>query len=128
MGQGTVFRVSEMEFRRLLTKTAPLGESVAAVEQLLNITWPDSDEPTANELEFARRVRVLRQRGSLPKPNGAKNPAAVVRNNVTVYVRDPNVRAWVLQQAAGRCELCGSEAPFEDKDGLPFLETPSSRR
>ena len=38
------------------------------------------------------------------------------------YPRDPEVVAWVLARAHGRCELCGASAPFERMSGEPFLE------
>ena len=48
----------------------------------------------------------------------------VVRQQVSTFgfVRDPQVIAWVLQRAAGSCELCGEPAPFVRRDGAPFLE------
>jgi 5-methylcytosine-specific restriction protein A len=41
---------------------------------------------------------------------------------VTQFQRDTNVKAWVLQQAKGICELCGQQAPFNNSDGIPYLE------
>jgi hypothetical protein len=38
------------------------------------------------------------------------------------YVRDPLVKAWVLQNAKGKCEGCGGPLPFTSLDGEPFLE------
>lgn len=32
------------------------------------------------------------------------------------------IRDYVVQRAAGHCQLCGCEAPFKDRRGLPFLE------
>lgn len=32
------------------------------------------------------------------------------------------LRNYVVERAKGRCQLCGCEAPFKDKDGLPYLE------
>jgi 5-methylcytosine-specific restriction protein A len=37
------------------------------------------------------------------------------------FIRDPEVRAWVRNEAEGLCEGCGKDAPFK-KHGLPFLE------
>ena len=42
---------------------------------------------------------------------------------ITVYVRNPDVVAAVLDRANGSCERCGKEAPFvRAKDGTPYLE------
>ena len=42
-------------------------------------------------------------------------------NSCITYIRDPEVRAWIRQNAKGICEGCDQRAPFE-KDGSPFLE------
>lgn len=39
-----------------------------------------------------------------------------------VYDRDPIVNEYVKQRANGICDLCDEPAPFETKDGKPFLE------
>jgi 5-methylcytosine-specific restriction enzyme A len=40
------------------------------------------------------------------------------------YRRNPDVVAEILKRANGRCERCGSDAPFiRAKDGSPYLET-----
>jgi 5-methylcytosine-specific restriction protein A len=38
------------------------------------------------------------------------------------FVRDPLVRAWVLEASSGRCEACGAAAPFVELEGKPYLE------
>jgi 5-methylcytosine-specific restriction protein A len=40
----------------------------------------------------------------------------------TIYERSRAVRNYVLQRAAGICELCEEPAPFRRGDGLPYLE------
>lgn len=57
----------------------------------------------------------------LTEPLGIQEPKANY-SNVTNYSRDQSVRAWVLEQADGRCECCVVEAPFITTDGEPFLE------
>jgi len=39
-----------------------------------------------------------------------------------VYVRNADVVAEVLHRANGVCGICGKKAPFERKDGTPYLE------
>lgn len=61
----------------------------------------------------------------LPKvqsvPVGSSNPE---RREVTatIYARDAQVVAWVLQRAGGFCEGCTEPAPFITASGRPFLE------
>lgn len=40
-----------------------------------------------------------------------------------IYIRDPYVRELSLSMAAGICQLCDSDAPFQDSKGKPFLES-----
>lgn len=80
-------------------------------------------DPTNDDLqEFERRVLELRRREmTIDRPAGTMRPKRVVRS-VYEYVRSAEVKAYVLQQANGRCEVCNSPAPFTDADGMPFLE------
>lgn len=57
----------------------------------------------------------------LEKPKGFSNPEKKFINQTTYY-RDPKVKAWVLKKSEGKCECCGSTAPFKTPDGIPFLE------
>lgn len=87
--------------------------------------WPDNaTAPTANPVELDRRVsRLLSLRsGSLPKPKGQRNPRKRSHPGGTDYERLPGVKAWVLREAAGTCECCGSLGPFLSDRGVPFLE------
>ncbi|MDX2354889.1 HNH endonuclease [Stutzerimonas xanthomarina] len=43
--------------------------------------------------------------------------------NVTVYQRSPWVAENARRRANGKCELCRNPAPFNRKDGSPYLET-----
>lgn len=43
-------------------------------------------------------------------------------------IRSEAIRAAVLSRAGGRCEGCGNSAPFQDVDGVPYLETHDVRR
>jgi 5-methylcytosine-specific restriction protein A len=75
---------------------------------------------TADEQTLIRRASKLQQQPFHKLPDGIAQPQKVSTVS-TAFVRDPKVRAWVLKEANGICEGCGSNAPFE-VDGLPFLE------
>jgi len=77
--------------------------------------------PTADGNSLEARVSELRQRHLGAIPRGSIAPG-VSTSTVTTFVRDPAVKAWVLQAANGSCEACGSPAPFIGTDGLPYLE------
>ncbi|MBK9595446.1 MAG: HNH endonuclease [Rhodocyclales bacterium] len=70
---------------------------------------------------FEIETREEAKKKNLSKPQGNRSPAAT-SSAITQYQRDAAVKAWVLQQANGKCESCGQPAPFNGSDGLPFLE------
>ncbi|EPD6202515.1 HNH endonuclease [Enterobacter hormaechei] len=77
-------------------------------------------EPTPDEDTLSYRVSRL-IKVPLNEPDGYKTPTSVERVK-KVYVRDPAVKAWVLQQSKGLCEQCGENAPFSIMGGYPYLE------
>jgi 5-methylcytosine-specific restriction protein A len=102
--------------------------TLAEVENALvrGAVVPEAEEPTSDPLELGaratsarRRMRSGPERGGPPpgNPNPPKTP-----NGGERIVRDPEVVAWVLEEAAGLCEVCSKPAPFTDGDGEPFLE------
>lgn len=78
-------------------------------------------EPTSDPAELEKRSRKLRKQKLQGRPRGSKKPAKTKKTQTT-FLRDPYVVAYVLEEAEGRCELCGQKAPFVKKDGEPFLE------
>jgi 5-methylcytosine-specific restriction protein A len=102
-----------------------VGSSVnAKLAELLELNGIDlltSFVPTANPDLLAERVSVLRKRHLAKIPPGSSRPPSVVTSSIT-FVRDPAIKAWVLENADGLCEGCGSAAPFTGQDGQPYLE------
>jgi len=76
---------------------------------------------TANVAAFEITVREKTRELASGRPSGTQKPKSAV-SEVTQYYRDPSVKAWCLQQANGKCQCCGADAPFVGTDGLPFLE------
>ena len=60
----------------------------------------------------------------------AQTPADVSpkERKAVVRQRSEAVKVYVLRRADGRCEGCGSPAPFETPDGKPYLEPHHTRR
>jgi 5-methylcytosine-specific restriction protein A len=54
-------------------------------------------------------------------PKGQKKPNKNAKQS-NLIDRDPLVKAWILQEAKGVCELCGSNSPFIKDNGKPYLE------
>jgi 5-methylcytosine-specific restriction protein A len=96
-----------------------VGANVAAeIEALLAQMEGRRSAPVA---AFEIQVRDEATKKNRPQPTGNRNPKAT-SSEVTLFQRDPKVKAWVLQQACGKCESCAQPAPFNGSDGLPYLE------
>lgn len=102
-----------------------VGTSVSArIQRLLEAHGAyrgTSLEPTFDLGTFEDRVRRLRTRAGTLAPAGAVVPRSRT-GQVTEYERDPKVKAWVLHNSGGTCELCGRQGPFVGTDGSRFLE------
>src|SRR3984957_4767597 len=81
----------------------------------------DAFGPTADPLELDRKVKLLLERTHLPFPQGTVSPRKAVASS-TVFLRDPRVKAFVLNRARGRCESCATPAPFKTPLDLDYLE------
>jgi 5-methylcytosine-specific restriction protein A len=101
-----------------------VGANVArSIREALNAPstlTPEDFAPTADEATLEQRAAKLERQPLKAEPKGIERPEQTQSSGKS-YVRDPEVRAWVRQQAEGKCEGCGEPAPFE-KDGRPFLE------
>jgi 5-methylcytosine-specific restriction protein A len=101
-----------------------VGANVArSIREALNAPstlTPEDFAPTADDETLEQRAAKLEKQPIKGVPTGIERPEQTQSSGKS-FVRDPEVRAWVRQQANGRCEGCGEPAPFE-KDGKPFLE------
>ncbi|GEM_PF-741803 len=78
--------------------------------------------PTADRAELDRRTANLLGKTLAGTPKGRQIPERL-QSMQTACERDPLVKAWVLQQARGMCELCKQHGPFRTRQGEWFLET-----
>jgi hypothetical protein len=72
-------------------------------------------------VEFEIAVQNSPAKNAPEPPAGVRDPRTA-EAAVTQVLRNADVKKWVLSQAGGRCECCGSEAPFSSADGRPYLE------
>lgn len=100
------------------TKVKDRIRSILAKKSVFN---PEDYAPASEPEQFEQKVKKLRTRKLEGIPRGIKNPTKVT-SSVSSFVRDPLVKAWVLNTANGQCEGCGNEAPFKTYDGAPYLE------
>ncbi|WP_405127976.1 HNH endonuclease [Pseudoalteromonas sp. PB2-1] len=100
------------------------SKNAAVIERLISEVEGQSFPKIA---EFETQVITYKSKINLPKPTGSKNPEKTY-TQVTNFNRDPKVKAWVLKEASGKCDCCGSDAPFKTAEGEPFLEVHHLRR
>lgn len=102
-----------------------VGVNVATqIEELIAEVEGKSFVP---KVAFEMEVRESLEKDQLPLPQGNRVPKTTT-STVTIYERDPTVKAWVLRQANGVCECCNQKAPFMGSNGLPFLEVHHIRK
>jgi hypothetical protein len=77
--------------------------------------------PESDPEKLDHKVRRIKSLSDLPRPDGVNNPLRTTRS-VELIERSPLVKAWVLREANGVCQLCEQIGPFKDRDGQPFLE------
>ncbi len=110
---------TQPEWRYWLDEERAEWWSTAKFEQLLADAEGKEDGGAARFTDEVRSAR--KQKRPVRPPEGNKNPSTRSGSS-TFYNRDPAIGAWVLNQAKGKCESCGSEAPFLTSEGEPFLE------
>lgn len=111
--------------------TGSAGMSEGAIERLLSRPSDapiELEAPTSDPAELEERVRKVERQikattkaVTVPPPTG-QGVASRATSVTDRFIRDPNVIAWVLCEAKGHCERCGSPAPFLRADGEPYLE------
>lgn len=105
----------------LVPESIPIVKEGPAVLASYRDINTDIYAPTADEDVLSQRVSNLRRQGLIGVPRGIQAPQRVSSAH-TAFVRDPSVKAWVLENAKGICEGCSQHAPFILEDGTPFLE------
>jgi 5-methylcytosine-specific restriction enzyme A len=96
---------------------------IKSLERNKFIFLMDKDlEPTPDNDQLQERTeRVQKIINLKDQPAGQRIPKKT-ESSTSIYYRDPVVRAWILKNANGKCEACGSDAPFLLPGSVPFLE------
>jgi 5-methylcytosine-specific restriction protein A len=91
------------------------------LSQIEEILAESESRAPDSEIIFKAEVSKLQKRSQYKLPHGTKSPQ---RKDVTStgYVRSPEVVAWILINANGKCESCHKEGPFITNNDDFFLE------
>jgi 5-methylcytosine-specific restriction protein A len=76
-----------------------------------------TDEAREGEASTLSDEELRRRAG-----DASRNPPERRLTTAYYYSRDGNVAAYVKRAAKGFCDLCQNRAPFEESDGVPYLE------
>jgi 5-methylcytosine-specific restriction protein A len=89
-------------------------------------TFEEINHKFENAVEEAKKSSCEERKARLEKASRKPTSSA---STITVFNRNPDVVAEVLERANGVCEACGNDAPFKrTKDGTPFLEVHHKKR
>lgn len=84
---------------------------------------PIKDEEFVKEREPEEKELVKLSDEELARRVTIKNVGKKVHTtDTTVYYRDPSLKEMVKRIAEGKCQYCGNDAPFKDKNNEPYLE------
>jgi len=93
--------------------------------RLVDATLPLVNEEAlerSNE-EKERAVRRLSDEGLRKLASAAPKTPSTRKLATYQFDRNPAVCELAKRRAGGKCQLCGDDAPFRNRDGEPYLET-----
>lgn len=77
-------------------------------------------EPTENYSDYISQSNEIIEFIKYP-PKGNEVPE-IIENSITIFKRDPNVRAYVIKRANYHCELCGTDKTFLTENNRKYFE------
>jgi 5-methylcytosine-specific restriction endonuclease McrA len=106
--------------KELRTRRAPRTPSEALADQIrkLGRGHRTSENPNADQRDFGLSLDELRRIATL----NARERVPRVQRKVLARATAEAIRLFALKRAHGLCEGCKGDAPFQRKDGSPFLE------
>ena len=114
--------VFEMLGRKWVTGLKPESNILFNQLGLIERYVSELDHSAFNSaVAYEAKVNSLLTSKLIDKPKGNNKPTNKAFKSYS-FDRDPYVKAWVLQRAAGECECCNLPAPFKTNDGRYFLE------
>lgn len=79
-------------------------------------------DETFERQELEKEIDELLTNGKvIPRPIGRKYAGSSL-TGINRIKRDPKIVAYTIQEAHGKCEQCGCDAPFKKKNNVPYLE------
>ncbi len=86
---------------------------------LLNVDEEVIETESATK-DTNQELTYLREKAYNSARNAIKQSPST--GKTTYYKRSQDIKDYVLARSNGKCECCGEPAPFNKKDGTPYLE------
>lgn len=84
----------------------------------------DIEDVEKSENEKLKEVRKLNSNEIKNRAKIAESENVSTKEVKTVYrERNQYIAEYTKERANGKCDLCGEDAPFKDKNGKPYLES-----
>lgn len=122
---GYLFDANKSMFEFVIKRTAEIQKNKKAKQIVLDLLDSrESLQVIASEfetmLEEAKAKQLSPEKLAFQIKRGKSKKSQKVET--VVYYRSPYVKEMVKRLAEGKCQKCGEEAPFYDKDNNPYLE------
>ena len=89
----------------------------SSAEHSAQVVSLEAAEPAAEDVDL-KSLRKAAIQAATQQPQETKSSSSPGN----YYARARDVRKYVLARAKGKCEACFSDAPFQRKNGTPYLE------
>lgn len=124
---GYLFEANRPMFEFVIRQTAKIQKDEKEKQKILEL-MNHGERPIVALLELERALEVEETKAKQLTPeklaaqikNGKSRKSQIAE--AVVYYRSPYIKEMVKRIAKGKCQKCGKEAPFYDKDKKPYLE------
>ncbi|MFT5682225.1 MAG: hypothetical protein ACI8RZ_003143 [Myxococcota bacterium] len=119
---GALAEVNRPHLTWLAPSANPDAELLAALVPVVRARLTEARKlyaPTAETEQLFERSHTISKR-LFRRPSGRRHPEKTTQT-ITVWSRDPAVRAWVMRRANETCEFCSDQVKYTDTHGT-FLK------
>lgn len=125
---GYLFEANKEMYEFLVKNIAAAQKDEREKQKVYKLLYLNSEkQDDLTEIEIEMNIEEVKAKQLSPK-----KLAEYIRKNVTtrklqkaestIYYRSPYIKEMVKQIAKGKCQMCGEDAPFNDKSNTPYLE------
>lgn len=124
---GYLFEANRPMYEFVIIQTAKIQKDEKEKQRILDLMdhreRPKvalSELESALEVEETKAKQLTSEKLAAQIKNGKSRKSQITET--VVYYRSPYIKEMVKRIAEGKCQKCGEEAPFYDRDKNPYLE------